>query len=265
MCMVFMPVIIFVLGLLIGSFLNVVIFRMNTGRSVVTGHSKCMHCSRELAWYELIPVFSFLALRGKCRTCNVGLSFQYPVVELTTALVFIIAYIKLVVEGGFGMYSWLSFIFATIISSLLIVITIYDLKHKIIPDTVVYPFILLSLVSIAWKAIMFSSFNPFMAIVDGLLVALPFFLLWYLSKGRLMGFGDVKLALGIGWLVGLSIGYGVFLIAFWTGGIVGLFLLATTRKYAMKSQVPFGPFLVVGLFIAAFWQVSISSLFPLWP
>ena len=262
--MIFLPFGIFALGLLIGSFLNVVILRMNTGRSVVVGRSKCARCSRELAWYELIPVLSFLGLRGKCRTCKQPISFQYALVELVTAIVFVIIYTKIVIVGGFTAAAITLFLFALIIASLLIVITVYDLRHKIIPDNMVYPFILLALLAIVWQSVLVPEFRILPALVEGAVVALPFFLLWHFSKGRLMGFGDVKLMLGIGWLMGLTAGFTVLVLSFWIGGIIGLFLLALTRHYGMKSQIPFGPFLILGLFIVALWNVTISSLFPIW-
>ncbi len=263
--MILLPLIVFALGLLIGSFLNVVILRMNTGRSVVTGRSACARCSRTLAWYELIPVFSFLGLRGKCRTCRQPVSFQYPLVELTTAIVLIICYSRLVIIGGFVAGAWISFAFASVVACMLIVVLVYDLRHKIIPDSVVYPFILLSLVSVGYQTVMIPGFSLWAALLGGVLVALPFFLIWYFSKGRAMGFGDVKLALGMGWLLGLAQGYSALVVSFWIGGIAGLFLIALNRKYNMKSQVPFGPFLILGFAIVALWGVTISTLFPIWP
>lgn len=262
--MVFLPIIIFVLGLLVGSFLNVVILRMNTGRSVATGRSFCPRCSRTLQWYELIPVFSFLALRGKCRTCKLPISFQYPIVELVTAILFVIFYIKIPLEAGFTPYSWLSFLFTLIVASLLIVAAVYDGRHKILPDGIMYPFMLLAIFAIAVEATIFPGFSPAGALFDGVLVGLPFFLLWWLSKGRVMGFGDVKLALGIGWLLGLSLGFAAVIISFWIGAVFGLFLIAITHTHSMKSQVPFGPFLILGTLVAGLWQISVSSIFPLW-
>jgi leader peptidase (prepilin peptidase) / N-methyltransferase len=262
--MIFLPLLIFVFGLIIGSFLNVVILRMNTGRSIARGRSKCAHCNRVLAWYELIPVFSFLGLRGKCRTCNTEISFQYALVELVTAITFVVAYIKIVINGGFTIYSWIAFAFSLVISALLMVIFVYDLRHKIVPDTVVFPFILLALLSILWKSSMVPGFLGGNALVNGVVVALPFFLLWFFSKGRFMGFGDVKLALGIGWLLGLAGGFAAILLSFWFGGIAGLFLIAISKKYGMKSEVPFAPFLIMGVFIAGFWGVTITTLLPIW-
>ncbi len=262
--MIFLPIIIFIFGLIIGSFLNVVILRINTGRSIVKGHSKCANCSNKLKWYELIPVFSFLFLKGKCRSCKNQISFQYALVELATALTFTISYIRIVLNSGFSDKSWLVFVFSMIISSFLIVILIYDLRHKIIPDNVVYPFIVFALISIFWKFFILQNFNLFGALFDGVLVALPFFLLWFLSKGKLMGFGDVKLTLGIGWLLGLSGGFAALFISFWFGGIIGLFLIALSREYKMKSEVPFGPFLILGVFIVGLWGLTINSLLPIW-
>ncbi len=261
--MIFLPIIIFVLGLIIGSFLNVVILRMNTGRSIASGRSMCARCSRPLAWYELIPVFSFIVLRGKCRTCRVPISFQYPVVELATAVLFVLLYIKVALGGGLTPFAWLSFAFACVVGALLVVAGVYDVRHKILPDTVIYPFLLVAVLGIVVKATMVPEFNGLKALFDGVIVGLPLFLLWAVSRGRLMGFGDVKLMLGVGWVLGLSQGIAGLVISFWVGAIFGLFLIALSHRYSMKSQVPFGPFLIIGALIAGLWQVSLSALFPL--
>ncbi len=261
--LIFIPLLVFTLGLLVGSFLNVVILRLNTGRSVVTGRSACARCNHTLRWYELIPVFSFIGLRGKCRTCRRDISVQYPIVELVTAIVFVLLYTKFLI-GGLSMYALISWGFAATVASLLIVITVYDLRHKIIPDTVVYPLILLAFASIIWSAVQDPLFLPWGRILEGTIVTLPFFALWYFSKGRAMGFGDVKLALAIGWLVGLVQGFTAVLLAFWIGAIVGLLLIGISRRYGMKSEIAFGPFLIIGLCIVVLWGVTIQSLFPVW-
>lgn len=261
--MVLLPIVIFVLGLLVGSFLNVVILRINTGRSVVTGRSACARCARVLHWYELIPVCSFLALRGKCRTCKASISFQYPVVELATAVLFILFYLKGPLSGGFTSYAWVSYICTIAAVSMLVVIAVYDARHKIIPDEVIYPLMLLGLFTIIMKAAFFPAFLPVRAVIDGLIVGLPFFLLWAFSRGRAMGFGDVKLTLALGWLLGLSQGYAAVILAFWIGAIAGLFMLGLSRRYSMKSQIPFGPFLIIGALIASLWSITITSVFPI--
>lgn len=262
--MIFLPFLIFVLGLLVGSFLNVVILRLNTGRSIASGRSACARCNRVLTWYELVPVFSFLALRGKCRTCRLPISFQYPIVELITAVLFIIFYIRMPLASSFSSYSWLAFLFSIVVAGLLLVAAVYDARHKILPDIIIYPFLLLSLIAISVKATLFPAFSEGRAIFDGVLVGLPFFLLWAFSRGRLMGFGDVKLTLGIGWLLGLSAGFSAIILAFWIGAVFGLLLIALSHNHSMKSQVPFGPFLILGTLIVSIGGITLASIFPLW-
>ena len=253
----------FVVGTMMGSFLNVVILRINTGRSVASGRSMCTRCSRTLMWYELIPVASFLALRGKCRTCRTRISFQYPVVELGTGLLFVLLYIAIPLVQGFTPFSWLTFIFMATIGAFLIVAAVYDVRHKILPDAVIYPFLLLSVFGVVVHATIDPHFDGLRALFDGVLVALPLFILWLVSKGRVMGFGDVKLMLGIGWILGLSEGLAGLILSFWIGALFGLFLIAISRGYGMKSEVPFGPFLIIGAIIAGLWQVGLSTLFPI--
>jgi leader peptidase (prepilin peptidase)/N-methyltransferase len=128
---------IFILGACIGSFLNVVIYRYNTGLTI-NGRSKCFSCGRTLVWYDLIPIFSFLAFKGRCRTCKSKISWQYPAVELTAALLFLGLY------NLEGISTFL--IFDCVIWSILLVITVYDLRHKIIPDGLVALFISFSFI-----------------------------------------------------------------------------------------------------------------------
>lgn len=263
--MIFLPIIIFGFGLIIGSFLNVVILRLNTGRSIATGRSACATCSRTLAWYELIPVFSFLVLGGKCRTCNRQISFQYPFVELLTGLLFVVLYTRIVLMGGFTLLSLLSFLFGTVVASLLIVITIYDLRHKIIPNKIVYSFIVVAFVSLLWKVYTIPQFNFLETLLAGFLLAAPFFFLWFFSKGKWMGLGDAKLALGMGFIVGISGAITVFLLSFWIGAAVGLLLIAASRVHGLKSEIPFAPFMTISFALVALWGITIAQLFPLWP
>src|SRR3989344_7311171 len=129
-------IIFFTLGLIIGSFLNVVIYRLHTGKSL-GGRSTCMSCSTTLSWYELIPVFSFLGLKGRCKNCSTKISIQYPLVELATGLIFASLFLKLQTFG-------VSYVYYALMFSLLVVIAVYDLKHKIIPDKLSFIFGLLA-------------------------------------------------------------------------------------------------------------------------
>ena len=266
---------VFLLGTIIGSFLNVVIYRFNTGRKVTTGRSICMTCNLTLRWYELIPVLSFLIQSGKCRRCASKISHQYPIVEFLTGLVFALVAFKFlpILYVSYWLYIFFVVLFVFLFS-LLIVISVYDLRHKIIPDKLVFVFIFVSFFSI------FVNFSPFghllilptlSSLLSGPILALPFILLWFFSKGRLMGLGDGKLVLGIGWMLGLSQGIFSIVLSFWIGTIVGVFLMLLSRnlldgkvkKVNMKSEIPFAPFLIIGAFITFLFSFNVFSLIKL--
>ncbi len=248
--MVTLPLLfVFLFGLIVGSFLNVIICRYNTGKGI-GGRSQCFTCSKELAWFELVPVISYLFQRGRCRGCAARISWQYPLVEFITGLLFVGIFLRFIADPYAIIFYWL-------VVSVLMVIAVYDIYHKIIPDGCVYLFILLALAS--------SALRP-----DHLLAALVLFLffaaLWYFSAGRWMGFGDAKLAIGIGLLLGLKSGLSAVIIAFWLGALVGLALvlygrlrrLSSRRKYlTIKSEIPFAPFLIAGIIFNLLWDFNV--------
>ena len=236
----------FIFGLFIGSFLNCVIFRLEKREGFLKGRSYCPHCRHPLAWYDLIPVLSFIILRRRCRYCQKTISWQYPLVEIATGLLFllIISY----------QLSIITYIYYLIIACFLIVIFVYDLKKFIIPDKVLFPAIAISL--------LYLIINNQLSIINYLLSALGaavFFLVIYLlSKGKWLGFGDVKLAI----LLGLILGWPKILLAlflsFVIGGIIGVGLIVFLKK-KLKSEVPFAPFLIIGTLIAFFWGQTIIN------
>ncbi|MEI6345771.1 MAG: prepilin peptidase [bacterium] len=251
----------FVLGMLVGSFLNVVALRYNTGRLRQAlfggGRSHCFSCDKTLAWYELVPVASFLTQAGRCRGCKCRLSWQYPLVELLTGFLFVIAFL----HEAVGAHS-LGLLLALIILSLLVVIGVYDLRHKIIPDALAYAFAAFGLVysvarlfsgpsSLEYTNTLFQALPWLLA--AGPLLFLPFYLLWKVSGGRWIGLGDGKLALGMGWFLGLSGGISAAVLGFWLGALVAVCILAVQRAWPklgsalnMKSEIPFAPFLIIG-------------------
>jgi len=256
-----LAIIFLVFGLIIGSFLNVVIFRLNTEKGF-HGRSKCMNCRKQLCWYELFPIFSFLFLGGRCKTCKTKISLQYPLVELLTGVVFALLFLKfqnifytdaLIFAGTMAYYASMF--------SLLIVIAIYDIRHKIIPDILALVFGVLAFVGL----FLFSSFgfNPhiptILEFLAGIIIAVPFALVWLLSKGVWMGLGDAKLAIGLGWLLGLSRVLSGVVVSFWSGAIIGLLLIAFSKKHSVKSEIPFAPFLVLGAILAFLFELH---LFP---
>lgn len=255
----------FGLGLIIGSFLNVVIFRLNTDRSF-GGRSMCLSCQKKLNWYELIPVFSFLFLRGRCLRCKTKISLQYPLVELATGLIFLALFLKFENLFFWSPYSFVAaYAFYAAVFAFLVVIAAYDLRHQIIPDALALILGLLSFAGLFFfnidDARIFYPHLPSLAqFLSGFILALPFALLWLVSKGKWMGLGDAKLAIGLGWLLGPSRLLSGAVLSFWSGAIFGLLLVAFSRKYKIKSELPFAPFLVLGALFAFFFELHIFGL-----
>jgi leader peptidase (prepilin peptidase)/N-methyltransferase len=256
-----LAIIFFLLGIVIGSFLNVVIFRLNTNKSF-GGRSICLSCRNQICWHDIIPVFSFCFLGGRCRHCKTRLSWQYPIVEFITGIVFLLLFWKFyylfeIVPMTFAFtYGYFAAIFA-----ILIIITFYDIRHKIIPDSLSLIFGLLSFFSV----FLFSDFIlnlhvPSLNEFSGILLSLPFAFLWFVSSGRWMGFGDAKLAIGIGLLLGFSKGLTAIMFAFWIGAIVGILLILLSKIKGMKSEMPFAPFLILGTLIVFILEITLFNL-----
>ena len=239
----FAGIIIFVFGAVVGSFLNVVILRLNTGQSVVSGRSKCFNCAKKLKWHELLPIASFVFLRGKCSACKAKISWQYPAVETITGIIFVLLFQQ--TQNIFG------FSFLVLIFSFLIIIAVYDYRHQIVPNLFVWIFNGLAFIGL------FRIFN-WNNLLAGFILFAFFALLWGVSRGRWMGFGDAKLALGIGWLLGITKGIAAITLAFWVGAIVGVLLIYLNKnKYGLKSSIAFGPFMILGTIISFFWGEKI--------
>jgi len=255
----FLYLFIFVFGTIVGSFLNVVALRYNTGLPIARGRSQCFSCGKNLEWYELIPVLSFIFLRGRCSECKSAISWQYPSIEFITGALFLAAFIRI----GFSEYLlyYLCFI------ALLIVISIYDIRHKIIPNDLVYLFSGLALLMCLHMWMYADAEHVLLDLSAGPILALPFALLWLISQGRWIGLGDAKLALGIGFMLGLVHGISAIVLAFWMGAAWSIVaLLLSKKRLTMKSEIPFGPFLVIGtliIFLFGWDVIGISSLLGL--
>ncbi|PIS40108.1 MAG: prepilin peptidase [Candidatus Nealsonbacteria bacterium CG08_land_8_20_14_0_20_36_22] len=229
-------VIIFLTGLAVGSFLNCVIYRL----AIPRGRSFCPFCKHRLSWQDLIPVLSFFILRGKCRYCRKKISLQYPLVEIATGLLFLL------------IFNFQFSIFNFIIACFLITIFVYDLKHFIIPDKIIFPAIIIALIFNFQFLIskQFSIFNY--SILSAFGAAIFFLTIVLISRGKAMGIGDIKLAFFMGLFLGFPNILVALFLAFLIGAIIGVGLILAKRK-TLKSEVPFGPFLVTGIFIALFW------------
>lgn len=271
----------FILGTILGSGLNAAAARLEEEESWTTGRSRCPHCAHGLRWWELLPLVSFVFLRRRCSRCHGLISWQYPLVELAAGGLLVLSYTT------FGLTA--SGVVAVIAALLLLFIYIYDGRTMLIPNPAVWIFN-----ALAFIALFINLQHPLAAagnslvitptvweLAAGPLVALPLLLIWLASRGRAMGFGDVKLALGIGWLLGVTSGFSALIFAFWFGAAVSLGLLTAqwlwkssspkatdghTMKSAqdidrsrltLKSAVPFGPFLVLGWLTVFFSNLTL--------
>lgn len=263
---------VFVIGLAIGSFLNVVAMRLERGVSI-TGRSRCGACDALIRWFDNVPIISWLVLKGLCRRCRSPISLQYPAVEIATAVLFLGMYLHL--PFGLEVFGWMpaiKLLLLFVISALLVLIFIYDLYHKIIPDDMVYAFMgsafLFGLIN--FSSAPASSALAFWDILAGPILFVPFALLFFVSRGRWIGFGDAKLAVGMGWLLGFVGGINAVIVAFWIGAVTSLILMALTAVIAhlktlaiplpywlkhltIKSEIPFGPFLIVSTLLVLFF------------
>ena len=248
----FNNLIIFILGASIGSFLNVLIDRLPKEGSI-NGRSHCDFCGKKIAWRDLIPVFSFFVLKGKSRCCHKKLSWQYPAVEFVTGLVFVMVF----KDGPYLGTSLIRSVLILSILSSLIVIFVSDLKYHLISDYILIALFVFSLFYHLFNNVTVQQFSNFF--LSGLIVALPIFLIYFISKERAMGLGDVYLSAIMGFLLGWQAGFLSLYIAFVTGAIFGLFLILLKRK-KIKSKVAFGPFLVIGTVIMLFWGERIFEV-----
>jgi leader peptidase (prepilin peptidase)/N-methyltransferase len=262
---------VFVFGTIVGSFLNVLILRHNTGVSALRGRSFCFACGKKLGPLELIPVLSFILQEGKCVGCHSKISWQYPLVETSAGLLFIGVFIKY--GGWFGLFFNPWFILISLLTvAILLAIAVYDLKHKIIPDRWIIVFGLLALLKISADFLLMPGTSLelkthlFWYLIAGPALALPLFLIWLISRGRWMGLGDPKLVLGIGWFLGPVLGLSAMILAFWIGAVYGLVLMILSKfnwhglKINGKSEVPFAPFLILGFLLVFFFSIDILNL-----
>jgi prepilin signal peptidase PulO-like enzyme (type II secretory pathway) len=253
----FLAVFAFMFGTIIGSFLNVVSLRFNTGKTV-GGRSMCMACGKTLTWVELVPLFSFLFLRGACRKCKSKISWQYPLVEFIAGIVFALILVKFPPVSALAAVSTLIYL---VTACLLIVIAAYDAKHMIIPDSFVYAFDALALASVFVGGQSFIHAPHLPTLLAGPMLALMLAFIWALSKGNGMGFGDVKLALGIGWLVGMIAGINAIIFSFWIGAAFGIaWMIFAHGKIKKGTPIPFGPYLILAMYVVLLTELRVVDV-----
>ncbi len=248
---------IFVFGLTIGSFLNCLIWRLYTDESL-WGRSACPKCKNKIAWYDNIPVLSFIFLKAKCRVCQEKISWQYPLVELAAGILFALSFWihfgflanlspDALLHHSFNWRDYLLILRDWFFISIMIVVFVYDWRWYLVSDTAVLPSCLIVLIinlflDLEWKNLLFSG-----------IIGASFFLIQFIvSRGRWIGGGDIRLGL----LMGLGLGWPYILvaifIAYFIGSIIGISLILIGRK-KMDSQIPLGVFLSVASIIVLFW------------
>lgn len=251
-------ILIFFLGLSLGSFLNVLVWRDGNNRKLknkklksirdkLLGRSVCDHCQRKLCWWENIPVFSFLLLRGRCRTCLSPVPLQYPLVELSMGMFFLLISLK--------SSNFLSLLVSLIIFFLLAAVFLYDLHYRIIPDWTI-----VSLAVFALAFLVLEKNSTLHYFWTGLLSFGFLLFLHLVTRGKGMGLGDVKFAFAMGLFLGWPKILVAFYVAFLTGALVG-FIMILLKKAKIKSVIAFGPFLVLGTLATWFWGEEIIVWF----
>lgn len=247
-----MNLIIFLYGIIIGSFLNVCIYRIPREESIAFPSSHCPSCGTSLKWYDNIPLISYISLRGKCRYCRLDISKQYPIVEALNGLIYLILFVYF----DFS----LDFLFYSLISSVLIVITFIDLIDMVIPDILVIIILILSLLHKLLNYIIYHISPELLTSIMGLILAGGIFLaIVLISKGG-MGGGDVTLIGALGFVLGARLSLLNILLSFIIGAIISIFLLASKIK-KRKDPIPFGPFIVVGFFVTLLWGEGIIEAY----
>jgi leader peptidase (prepilin peptidase)/N-methyltransferase len=262
-----LQVIAFCFGVIIGSFLNVYIYRFHTGKSL-GGGSHCLSCGISLRWYELFPLVSYVLLRGKCRNCGCRIPARYFLVELLTGVLYVCSLILTV--------DLIELLLWWVVLAILVVITVYDLYHYIIPDELTLALTAVSIgllvYQLGFTTTLLSQYG--VVVLAALCGSAFYYFLWAISRGQWLGFGDVKLAFPLGLLVGPGFVFSFVVLSFWVGAIISLLILAWqhirrgqarlqlgSSQLTIKSAVPFAPFLVLSCVTIIFTSFNVLSLF----
>ena len=249
-------VFVFILGLFIGSFLNVVVYRLHRQETFIKGTSKCLFCGHRLYPKDLIPLFSYLFLKGHCRYCRHRFSSQYPLVEAATGISFVLIFLNVFPGGSFGFahfMDWFQLLSWWVMASFLLIIFVYDLKYYLILDKVILPAIIFSFIvnlilgQNIWQMLL-------AALVGG-----GFFLAQFvLSKGRWIGGGDIRLGALMGIMVSWPNILAALFIAYILGSVISVGLLLASKK-EWGDKVPFGTFLSLATFITLLYSQSLIT------
>ncbi|MBU0572267.1 prepilin peptidase [Patescibacteria group bacterium] len=255
-------------GLVAGSFLTAYTYRLPLGKSIKKGRSICPNCKKKIAWYDNVPLLSFLMLKGKCRRCDRKISSRYPVIELMSAVGFVGIYYLLAACGSTSplssnlICSWqtelgiLSLPFMLLLFLIVLMIFIIDLEKRIIPDELS----LFGLVFVFLSLLLINPSSLYVHLLSGFSAGVFLLSIYILTSGKGMGLGDVKLALFIGTLLGWPWVVVWLFGAFLTGAMAGI-ILVLIKKISFGKQIAFGPFLILSLVIILIWGEILLKLY----
>ena len=250
----------FFYGAAIGSFVNVVATRLRVA-PILNSRSKCLTCGTTLGVRDLVPVFSYLFLFGKCRTCKTPYGVSNLIVELIFGGIFVLLYV-LFLSGQLTLLAsgmWLAYY--TVLAVVLGVITLYDIKHSYLPTGFLFAFLVLSFGMLIRNVMLGASYS---VLLGPITVALPFLLLWLVSRGKWLGGGDVLMFLGVGAFFGAAQGLAVFFVSVWVGLIMSiLWASLMKKKLVTRGPIPFVPFIVLAFTIVLFTDIDIFSIVSL--
>ena len=250
----YLVILMILLGLCFGSFVNAAVWRIKHKKDLVRARSQCTHCRHTLAWYDLIPVVSWIILRGKCRNCKKPISVQYPLVEIAVALLFVASYLFWPF-ALIGLTEWVIFGLWLVSCVILAILFIYDFKWLILPNSLTYPLIVVGIISAVLRLITAQDFSTVAFNVGFSVLALAgtYLLIFIWSRGKWIGFGDVKLCLALGLLLA---NWQLALMCLFLANLLGCVMVVpgmATHKLKRTSHIPFGPFLILGFIIAGLW------------
>jgi prepilin signal peptidase PulO-like enzyme (type II secretory pathway) len=270
----FLKIILFVFGLCLGSFINALQYRIQIGKKN-TDRSYCPKCKHQLAWYDNIPLLSWIMLGARCRYCHKPISIQYPLIELGVGLIFVgvglkTGFIQMANDyilgiNNFSFISFVSFLLLAVISTCLILTALHDAKTKYVLSPIVYTTAFLAL---CWLVVNYLGSwtiaelgNYLLSNISAMIFfGLIFFLIYFVSRGKWMGAGDIEIAAMIGLFLGWPNSLVAFYFAFIIGAVFGLVKILA-KKARMKSEIPFGPFLIAGTFFALFFGEQLFSFY----
>lgn len=254
--MAILTVLVSIFGIAIGSFLNVVVFRTKTGDSISRGRSKCTACLEPIATIDLVPVWSYFRLKGRCRNCRAVISWQYPAVEAAMGLLFGLFFVRAVLAIGIPDFvdqtEWLAlFVRDVTIASFLVIIFVYDFKYSYILDRFTIPAMIVALLfNMALGA------DPLSLLLGGFFIGAFFAFQFLVSQGKWIGGGDIRMGLLMGFVLGLEQGLLALFLSYVFGAIGGMCLIAL-KKRKLDSHVPFGTFMAAAMVIVMFAGIPI--------